>query len=265
MNKFKDKVIWITGASSGIGKALAEKFIELEAKLVLSGINTEGLQKIKTDNSLSDDRAMVLYLDLQKMEKPEDLVDKVIQHFGRIDFLMNNAGISQRSNVTEASMEVIRKIMEINFFGTVALSKAVLNQMLKQQSGYITATSSLVGKFGFPLRSAYASSKHATHGFFESLRFENQDKGIKVSIIIPGRVNTNISLNAINKEGKAHGKLDDGQANGITADKAANQIIKGLKREKKEILVGSKELLMIYFKRFIPALHHKIASKVKST
>jgi short-subunit dehydrogenase len=265
MNKFKDKVVWITGASSGIGRALAERFITLDSKIVLSGLDLKAMLEMKSSFALSDDRVLVLELDLEKIDNANELANLVKDHFGRIDYLLNIAGVSQRSFVDEVSMKDIRRIMEINFFGTVQLSKAVLRIMLEQNSGHIAATSSLVGKFGFPLRSAYASSKHAIHGFFESLRLENQAKGIKVSIIIPGRVKTNISINAIDKDGKSYGKLDDGQAGGISSEKAAIQIINGLRKGKKEILVGSKELLMLYLKRFLPRIHHLIASQIKST
>jgi short-subunit dehydrogenase len=165
--------------------------------------------------------------------------------------------------VSETPLFIDRKIFEINYFGAVALTKAVLPGMIKNGGGHISATSSLVGKFGFPYRSAYSASKQALHGFFESLRAENIKNNIKVSIVIPGRVKTNISVNAIDKDGKKHGKMDEGQDSGITAEKAAKIICRNLKRNKKEILVGGKELIMIHIRRFLPRLYYFLSSRIK--
>jgi short-subunit dehydrogenase len=137
--------------------------------------------------------------------------------------------------------------------------------MIKQQSGHILATSSISGRFGFPLRSAYSASKQALHGFFETLYLENKKNNIRASVIIPGRVRTSISLHALNSEGKEHGKLDDGQAGGVTPQKAAQTIIKGIRRNKREILVGKGELTMLYIRRYFPWLFFRIADKISST
>jgi short-subunit dehydrogenase len=162
-------------------------------------------------------------------------------------------------------MEIFRKIMEINLFGAVLLSKYVLPVMLKNGGGHIVATSSISGKFGFNLRSAYAASKHALHGFFESVRLENYKENIRVTIVCPGRVRTNISLNALTAEGKAHGKMDDGQDGGISAESCAKQILKAIRKNKKEVLIGGKELLMVHFKRFTPFIFNRIIRNIKPT
>jgi short-subunit dehydrogenase len=155
--------------------------------------------------------------------------------------------------------------MEINYFGTIALTKAVLPFMIKQRSGHILATSSITGRFGFPLRSAYSASKQAIHGFFETLHLENRKNNIRGSVIIPGRVRTMISFHALNSEGREHGKLDAGQAGGITPEKAAKQIIRGIRRNKREILVGSSELIMLFIRRYLPFLFFRIADRINST
>ena len=165
--------------------------------------------------------------------------------------------------LVETPLENDRKIMEVNFFGVISLAKAVLPYMIDAGGGQLSVTSSLVGKFGFPFRSAYAASKHALHGYFESLRAENSKYNIRVSILIPGRVQTNISKFAIDKKGQEYGKMDPGQANGITAEKAARQILRGLRNEKKEIHVGGNELLMLQIRRFFPALLYKLATRIK--
>jgi short-subunit dehydrogenase len=153
--------------------------------------------------------------------------------------------------------------MEINYFGTIALTKAVLPYMIEQKEGHILATSSISGRFGFPLRSAYSASKQALHGFFETLHIENKKNCVRASVIIPGRVRTNISKNALTASGDAHGKMDPGQRRGITPEKAAEKIITGIKRNKREILVGSTELIMLYIRKYFPSIFFNIAGKIE--
>ena len=184
---------------------------------------------------------------------------------GRLTILLNIGGISQRARIDETPLWLDRKIFEINYFGTIALTKAVLPYMIRQKSGHILATSSISGRFGFPLRSAYSASKQALHGFFETLYLENKSSNIRTSVIIPGRVNTAISYHALNPEGKEHGKLDEGQAKGISPDKAAKIIIRGIERDKREILVGKSELMLLHIRRYLPWLFFRIADKIKST
>jgi short-subunit dehydrogenase len=192
------------------------------------------------------------------------IVENQIESFGQIDYLLNIGGISQRSRIEETPLWLDRKIFEINYFGTVALTKAVLPYMISRKSGHILATSSITGRFGFPLRSAYSASKQALHGFFETLFLENKSNSIRTSVIIPGRVRTAISLHALNKEGEEYGKMDAGQANGILPEQAARTIIMGIVKNKREILVGRGELIMLYIRRICPWLFFRIADKVKN-
>ena len=260
---FNEKTIWITGASSGIGKAVAMELSKENTCLVLSDINEKGLQNVAIECKKNNCTTFTIPIDLGSTESVEKASREVLNKGIKIDCLYHFAGISQRSLVNETPLFVDRKIFEINFFGAVALTKAVLPYMIKNGGGNIAVTSSIVGKFGFPYRSSYSATKHALHGFFESLRAENVKNNIRVSIIIPGRVQTNISLNAIDKDGKAHGKMDDGQDSGISSEKAAKIICKKLKKEKKEILVGGKELLMLHIRRFLPRLYYYMSSRVK--
>src|SRR5665811_518931 len=154
------------------------------------------------------------------------------------------------------------RIFEINYFGTIAFTKAVLPFMVRQKSGHILATSSISGRFGFPLRSAYSASKQALHGFFETLYLENKKSNIRASVIIPGRVRTSISYHALDPEGKEHGKLDDGLAKGISPARAAETIIKGILKNKREILVGKNELILLHIRRYCPWLFFRIADKI---
>ena len=262
---FKGQVVWITGASSGIGEALTYEMCRQGADLIISAIDPEGLDRVKANCSSFQPDIICAPFDLAKTETIGELVDSMVQKKGRIDYLFNIGGISQRSRIEETPLWLDRKIFEINFFGTIALSKAVLPYMIKQQSGHIIATSSITGRFGFPLRSAYSSSKQALHGFIETLYLENKQNNVRSSILIPGRIRTNISFHALEKDGKEHGKLDDGQANGITPEKAAKQIVRGVMKNKREILVGSTEIAMLFIRRLCPWLFFKIADKIQST
>jgi short-subunit dehydrogenase len=263
MNFFKDKVVWITGASSGIGEALLYRFVNLGARVVASSNQPDGLLRVR--NNCGDKRSMVhtVPLDLAESSNFEKTAEQVVSEMGKIDFLINLGGVSQRATILETPLWLDRRIMEINYFGTIALSKAVLPYMIKNGGGHILATSSISGRFGFPLRSAYSASKQALHGFFETLHIENSKFNIRASVIIPGRVKTNISVNALTSTGTEHGKLDPGQAKGITPDKAAQKIVKGIRRNRREILVGSSELIMLYIRKFFPSLFFNIAGKIK--
>jgi dehydrogenase/reductase SDR family protein 7B len=264
-NQFAGKVVWITGASSGIGEALVYEFVQKGAAVIASSNDLSGLERVKEACGGNSSMVQCVPFDLSDTTGINEIVDKQISKSGRIDILLNIGGISQRARIDETPLWLDRKIFEINYFGTIALTKAVLPHMVKQKSGHVLATSSISGRFGFPLRSAYSASKQALHGFFETLYLENKVNNIRASVIIPGRVRTAISLHALNAEGKEHGKLDDGQAKGITPEKAAQIIIKGIIRNKREILVGSGELMMLHIRRYLPWLFFRIADRIKST
>jgi len=264
--KIKNKTIWITGASSGIGEALALELSRESANLLLSARNTEKLESVKQNClNLGAAAVHVIQLDLTDQQSILKAFEGAKSISPRIDLLINNGGISQRSLVFETPVEVDRKVMEVNYFGAVSLTKLALPLMKAQGGGHIAVVSSVVGKFGFPLRSAYSAAKHALHGFFDTLRAEEKKNNIDVTIIVPGRVRTNISLNAVTKSGKAHGKMDEGQESGIPAEACARKIIKALKHNKKEVLIGGKELMMVHLRRFLPGIYYHLASKIKPT
>ena len=263
MNVNKNKVVWITGASSGIGEALAQSFASEGAQLVLSARRVDELLRVKKSLKIADVDVMILPLDLSDTAKINELTQQVIAKFGRIDVLVNNGGISQRSLAKDTSMEIVRKLMEVNFFGTIALTKSVLPYMQKQKGGHIIVMSSIAGKFGFYFRSAYSASKHALHGFFEALRMEIQNENVKVLIVCPGKIQTNISINAITSDGGKHNKMDESQKNGISAEVCAQQILKGIKNNKEEIFIGGRELRAIWVKRIFPTLFSKMIKKQK--
>jgi dehydrogenase/reductase SDR family member 7B len=262
---FENKVVWITGASSGIGESLVYEFVRRGARVIASSNDLTGLSRVKEACDSKSEMVHCVPFDLSDTSGIEEITSRQISIFGKIDFLLNIGGISQRARIEETPLWLDRKIFEINYFGTIAVTKAVLPYMIRQKSGHILATSSISGRFGFPLRSAYSASKQALHGFFETLYLENKSSNIRTSVIIPGRVNTSISFHALNPEGKEHGQLDDGLAKGISPDKAAKIIIRGIERDKREILVGRSELLLLHIRRYLPWLFFRIADKIKST
>lgn len=261
---FSNKWVWITGASTGLGEALAYAFAQEGANLILSSRNEAELKRVQA-NCNPASKVIVQVLDMAQSTVFEEVTQKVIAQTGTIDILVNNAGISQRGLAKETPLAVDRKIMEINYFGAIGLTKAVLPYFLKQQSGHIVAVSSVVGKIGSPLRSTYAASKHALHGFYDSLRAESVKDGIQVTLILPGYVKTNISINALTGDGSPQNKMDNKQEKGLSPEAFARKALRGIARGKHEIYIGRKEILGIYIKRFFPRLLANIISKVKVT
>ncbi|MEO6287123.1 MAG: SDR family oxidoreductase [Dyadobacter sp.] len=255
MENFRDKVVWITGASSGIGEAIALAFAKEGAKLVLTARREEELIRVKKLTGLPESHVLVLPLDVTEFNKAKPAAEQIIGHFQRIDIMVHNAGVSQRSYIQDTDLEVYQKLMNVNFFSTVALTKAVLPYMKNQKSGHFIVISSVAGKIGTIMRSGYNAAKHALHGFYDSLRAEGFEDNIKVTTICPGYIRTNISLNALNESGAKFGKMDANQAKGIPADECARQILDAVKKDKKEIYIGGfKEVAAIYLKRFFPSM-----------
>lgn len=261
MKEFKDKVIWVTGASSGIGEALALAFAKREARLVLSARREDELKRVAALTGLPELDLMILPFDLSDTSNASGLTAQVMNKFGRIDILINNGGYSQRSAAMETTEEIDRRLMEVNYFSYVNLSKAVLPYMKRQKSGQLVVISSIAGKFGFYLRSSYSAAKHALYGFFESLRLETEQYGIRTLIVCPGKVKTNVSFNAITKDDKKHNEMDPSHEQAMSAEECAQQIIKGLLNNKEEVFVGGKELLIVKIKRFFPKLFSKLIRK----
>jgi dehydrogenase/reductase SDR family member 7B len=259
------KKVWITGAASGIGRALATDYAKRGAIPILSDRDEEGLRAAVSDCESEGVKAVFAPFDLGNPEQIKSMVSRVLKEHPKIDILISNGGISQRSLAMETPVEIDRKILEINFFGAITLTKALLPALVAEGGGNIAVTSSMTGKFGFPLRTAYCASKHAVQGYFEALRAELHDQKVKVTIISPGRVRTNISLNAIDKEGNKHGVLDPGQAGGISPEKCARKIIRAINQNKKELWVGGSEILMIYIRIYLTPLFHILARKIKPT
>lgn len=255
---------WITGASSGIGEALAEELAQAGHQLILTARNAQKLEELR--NRLKHpERIKMLPFDLKKAEEAPAVVARALQLFGKIDCLILNAGLSQRSLVEETKMEVYRELMEVNYFGNIALTKAMLPSFVTQNSGHFVVISSLVGKFGTPYRSGYSASKHALHGYFDSLRAElmMKQQNIDVTIICPGFVSTNISYNALGGEGSKVGSYDEANAQGLTPKQFARKALAVIEDRKYEAYIGGKETLGVHLKRFLPSLFVKKIAKAK--
>lgn len=259
---FRNKKVWITGASSGIGEALCYKFSELGAQLIISSRRESELQRVK-NNCANPDDITIVPIDLEKYQEIENIAKPVLEKIGNIDILINNGGASQRALVIDEELQVVEKMMKINFMGAVALTKVILPGMISQKSGHIVCMSSLAGKFGIPLRSGYAAAKHALHGFFETLRAENYDNGIRVMMVCPGYVNTNVAINALDAKAEKRNINDEGQEKGLDPKVLAEKIIKGISKEKLEITAGGGETNGIWVSRFFPRLFAKIIRNKK--
>lgn len=259
MGQFHNKVVWITGASSGIGEAVTKAFNAQGAIVIISSRRIEELERVKA-NCTFPEKVHVFPLDLTQASSIEMVSSEVISKF-EIDILFNNGGISQRSLTAETSIENDRKIFEVNYFGHVQMTKAVLPQMLERKLGHIVTISSLTGKWGFYLRSAYSASKHALHGFFDSLRMEVEDEGIQITLVTPGFIATEISKHALDKSGNPTGEMDNNQAQGISSEECANQILAGIAAGKREFGVGGKELRALFLHRYFPNIFRKILKR----
>ncbi|QPH41705.1 SDR family oxidoreductase [Pedobacter endophyticus] len=258
------KIVWITGASSGIGEALVYEYFKAGNKLIISARNRDELFRVKA-NCQNSFNVHVLPFDLSELETLAGKAETALKIFGKIDLLINSGGVSQRGLALETAIDTERKIMDTNFWGTVMLSKAVLPSMIKNGGGQIVVVSSLVGKFGTKLRSAYSASKHALHGYFDSLRTETYQQNIDITIVCPGFIKTNVSVNALTATGQQQGTMDHAQANGMPVDVCAKEIVKAVAAKKEEVYIGGKETKAIWLKRFFPGYFSKKIREAKVT
>ncbi len=259
--KVNEKVVWITGASSGIGEALAYEMAKKGARLILTARTIEKLEEVK--NNCGNALVEVLPFDVIEHNKAPDIVRRAVRFFGRIDIFVNNAGISQRATVMETSLKVEKRIMDVNFFGGVALVKALLPTMVEQGAGQLVIMSSVLGKIGVPWRSTYAASKHALHGYFDSLRAELVPYNIKVTVICPGYVNTEVTKHALMGDGSAHNRYSKASQNGYSPGEFAKKAMRVIEKDKYEVVIAQKEYVGILIKRFFPGLFVRLLKYLK--
>lgn len=257
-------MVWVTGASSGIGEALAFALAKAGARLILSARREQELTRVMRATGLSAKDCLLLPFDLSVESAFEPAVNQAIKHFKKIDMLINNGGLSQRSLAKDTALAVDRKLMEVNYFGTIGLTKALLPHFLQNKDGEFVVISSSVGKFGTPWRSGYSASKHALHGFFDSLRAECAADGIRVLMVCPGFIKTDVSINALDHNGQRLNQMDQATQNGMIPDEAARQILNAIRCNKEEVNVGGmKERFGIWMKRHFPGVFSKMVKRMK--
>src|SRR5439155_18080310 len=255
---FRGNVVWITGASSGIGESLARHFASAGARLILSSRRKEELDRVAKACSGAES-VVVLPIDLSQPESMNDAALRALQIAGHVDVMVHNAGVSQRSFAADTKYDVDELLIRTNYLGPVALTKALLPSMRARHQGHFIIVSSVLGKFGLPGRSGYSGSKHALHGFFDTLRGELWRDGIRVTLVRPGWVRTNVSIHALTGSGPPNGKMEEGTAGGITADYCAQKIIAAAASGKQEVaVVQFTEKAALYLSRFAPRLFARI-------
>ncbi|HKR66286.1 MAG TPA: SDR family NAD(P)-dependent oxidoreductase, partial [Thermoanaerobaculia bacterium] len=231
----------------------ARALLSRGARVILSARNAAELERVRASCE-EPSRHRVLPLDLTDT----NAIAAAAKSAGDVDILVHSGGVSQRSLAAETDLSIDRAIMDVNYFGTIALTKAVLPLMLARKSGHIVPISSVIGHVGIPLRSAYAASKHALHGFFDALRAENEKDGIRVTIVCPGYIRTKVSENALRGDGSRHGQTDDTHAKAMLPEVAAPRIIDGVAKGKEEVRVGGKEIWAILLKRYAPGIVSRV-------
>lgn len=261
---FAGKVIWITGASSGIGEELAYQLAAKKARLILSARRASELERVREQCRVYTPDVAVLPLDLLENDQLPALAQQAEALFGRVDVFIHSGGISQRDSMLNTIPEAEARIMQVNFTSAVTLTRALLPGMLSRQEGRIVLMSSVAGKIGVPNRTTYCASKHALIGYFDALRAELAiaKAPIHLHIMVPGFIRTNISLHAVRGDGQPQGVMDPGQDHGMPVEVCVRKMIRGMERNKKEILIGGKEILMTYFRRFVPGLYYYLITRV---
>jgi len=258
----EDKVVWVTGASSGIGAATAELASRRGARLVLTARRIERLEEVRKQ-CLDPKRVELLPFDLTDIDGHAARTKSAIEAFGQVDCLINNAGISQRGRVQDTDLDVDRRIMEINYFAVIALTKAVLPHLIERRTGNISVLSSVAGYVGTKQRSAYAASKHAVRAYYDSLRAEVHEYGITVTVVCPGYIKTEISQSALTGGGERFGTTDENIARGLSPERAAQAVVAGIEKGREEVYVGGKELAAIYLKRLAPGVVSRLVRGMK--
>ena len=261
MIEFKGKKVLITGGGTGIGEAMAYQYAKKGADVILTGRRLEPLEEVRKKCMDFGVRAWCRTVDMEKPETIDELVNWIYTEGHELDFILLNAGISQRALTLETDISVDRRLMEVNYFGGIYLVKA-LKKMFLERGVHIAVVSSVSGVFGFPVRSAYCASKHAIHGFYETIALEYPQ--IKTTIIIPGRIHTDVSKNALDGNGKPTGIMDPGQANGYDVNKCAEVAIRAIARGKHEKVIGGFDTIMVPFYRYITPLFRLIARNVSA-
>ena len=260
MAHYSGKTVFVTGASSGIGEAMVRNLAASPCTIFIGARSTDKLESLKNELETNHVKIHAIPMDLSDSKSLVNAFNELSRRTDRLDLLINNGGISQRGLAKDTEFSVVNRIMQVNFLGTIEWTTHCMPLLLEANKAHIIAISSVVGEYGFPLRSAYAASKHALKGYFQSMQLEPDSPS--VSIVSPGRITTNISINALTSEGKKHGEMDAGQAGGISAEKAAEKILRRAAKRKNNIFIGSGEIVLLYISRYLPPLYRRIAKNI---
>ncbi|MBN8838323.1 MAG: SDR family oxidoreductase [Sphingobacteriia bacterium] len=253
-----NKVVVITGGSEGIGKALVELYLMNGAKVATCGRNFDKLNQLQ---KIHAGRPLMIYAaDVSNEQDCENFINATIKLYGTIDILINNAGVSMRALVQDVHLDAIRKVMDINFWGTVYCTKFCLNHIIKNK-GTIVGVSSIAGYRGLPGRSGYSASKFAVNGWLEALRTELLDTGVNVMWVCPGFTTSNIRNAALNKEGRSFGETPMDESKMMSAEECAIHIAQAIENRKRTIVLTFQGKQTVFFNRFFPALADKLVRK----
>lgn len=259
---FKNKTVWVVGASSGIGEGLVKQLAKENCNVILSARREASLKNIQTTLNLTNSNSLVLPLDISKSETFDSKIQEALAKFSSIDILILNAGIAHKSFAEETLEEVDRRIMEVNFMGNILLTKNVIPYMKKQGKGTIAVTSSILGKIGLPLVSTYCASKQAVTGYYESLRYEVEKYNINVTILSPGFIKTDITKNSLTADGKVFNQDSIAQEKGMDATKCAQKMIQAIKKGKRHQYIGGLEVFMPAFSFYFPRIFYFLMKKM---
>ncbi len=255
---FKDKVVAITGGSDGIGKALIDALVPLGAKIATCGRNQDKLYRLQVEYSNKPLHTIVC--DVSRLEDCERFIESTIETFGGIDILINNAGISMRALFKDADIDVIKKLMDINFYGTVYCSKLALNSIIERK-GTIVGVSSIAGYRGLPARTGYSASKFALNGFLEALRVELMDSNVNVMWVCPGFTSSNIRKAALTEKGNAQGEGPMNENDMMSAANCARHILKAVEKKKRTLVLTFNGKRTVFMNKFFPAWTDKLVRK----
>lgn len=255
--KLANKVAVITGASSGIGKALAIAMADEGAKLVLGARNKEKLDEVITDITFKGQEAIAIQTDVSDENDCKNLIISAYEKYARVDILVNNAGISMRALFNDSKVDVLKKLMDVNFWGTVYCTKYALPYLLESK-GTVVGVSSIAGYKGLPGRTGYSSSKFAMHGFLESLRIENLKTGLHVLIACPGFTASNIRNTALNAEGTQQGESPRDESKMMSAEEVAKHIIEAIIRRKDRLTLTSQGKTTVLLNKLFPRFMDKM-------
>jgi dehydrogenase/reductase SDR family protein 7B len=261
MRNLAGKSVWITGASSGIGAALAHAFAVRGARLVLSARREARLREVAKSAGAGD--ALLLPLDITDPQAVEARVQEALAQTGGIDVMIHNAGVGQRGAAADTALAVDRHLMDVNYFGPLMLTKTLLPSMRARKQGQFIVMSSVLGIFSAKHRTGYAAAKHALHGFFDGLRAELADEGIGVLLVCPGHVHTEFSEQALEFDGRPHAVVDESSRNGLSPEACASRVLRAYDAGEQEIVVARWEHWAVALSRLAPGAYRAAVARQK--